>query len=87
MTETTVAEPTQAMIEAGMIAARRGGLGPVATYEQFLRFKEGIIAAYRAMRALESQTEPQSSWDDPVSLCPFDGTERISVPGKAGEHR
>ena len=58
-TEETAAVVTQDMIEAGLIAARRGGLGPVASYQQFERFKSGLVAAYRAMRAAAA---PDADW-------------------------
>ena len=46
-------EVTDKMIEEGISAARRTGLNPVITYDEFLKFKEGLVAAYRAMRVLE----------------------------------
>jgi hypothetical protein len=46
-------EITDRMWLAGLEAARRAGIGPAKTYDEFYRFKAALIAAYHAMRAEE----------------------------------
>jgi hypothetical protein len=49
---------TQAMLLDGIAAARRAGHKPCVAVEDFDRLKSVLISSYRAMRALEPETQP-----------------------------